>query len=257
MTWWSDEEADKIKMCGCDCDGGRTGRGWQTPTHFTVDHSGPAASRQQCHHTWRPTNTNMVRIFTEKASCCCSLTTAVNVFLLLSLLLRVAGLTCGCFYGPYLYLVVSVGGLYVAGESWHSQEVTMILYFQLTVFSSGLSTGEHRRENSYATSPARKSGFLSGKLATSWQSLGFLLLLVSHTYWSHHLHLDGLIVLRLVSRQSGLVVDALHSNPLRGVPDHLFPPALSPLLCLPPPDSLPGAGWGLHRCESDLPSPSL
>ena len=59
----------------------------------------------------------MVNIFSEKASCCCSLTTAVNVFLLLSLVLRVAGLTCGCFYGPYLYLVVSIGGLYVAGES--------------------------------------------------------------------------------------------------------------------------------------------
>ena len=59
----------------------------------------------------------MVRIFTERASCCCSLTTAVNVFLLLTLLLRLAGLTCGCFYGPYLYLVVSIGGLYVAGES--------------------------------------------------------------------------------------------------------------------------------------------
>merc|ERR1711874_467641 len=71
---------------------------------------------EQSDHTWRPTNTRMVNIFTEKASCCCSLTTAVNVSLLLSLLLRLAGLTCGCFYGPYLYLVVSIGGLYVAAD---------------------------------------------------------------------------------------------------------------------------------------------
>ena len=71
----------------------------------------------QSDHTCTPANTNMVRIFTEKASCCCSLTRAVNVSLMLSLLLRLAGLTCGCFYGPYLYLVVSIGGLYVAGQN--------------------------------------------------------------------------------------------------------------------------------------------
>ena len=58
----------------------------------------------------------MVNIFPEKACYCCSLTSGVNVFLVLSVLLRVGGVTCGCFYGPYLYLVVSVGGLYVAGK---------------------------------------------------------------------------------------------------------------------------------------------
>ena len=124
----------------------------------------------------------MVNIFTEKASCCCSLTTAVNTLLLLTLLLRLAGVTCGCFYGPYLYLVVSIGGLYLAGESQPSDILNDSFYFQRIVFSSGLSTGERRRENSCATSPARKCGFLSGKLATSWESLGFLSPLVSQIF---------------------------------------------------------------------------
>ena len=26
------------------------------------------------------------------------------------------GIVCGCFYGPYLYLVVSIGGLYLLGK---------------------------------------------------------------------------------------------------------------------------------------------
>ncbi len=56
----------------------------------------------------------MVKLFPEK-TCCCSLTTGLNTILVLSLLLRLAGVACGCFYGPYLYLVVSVGGLYLLG----------------------------------------------------------------------------------------------------------------------------------------------
>ena len=45
------------------------------------------------------------------------MTTGLNTFLSLSLLLRLAGVACGCFYGPYLYLVVSIGGLYLLGNS--------------------------------------------------------------------------------------------------------------------------------------------
>ena len=70
------------------------------------------------------------------------------------------------------------------------------IYFQLTVSSSGPSTGEHKRESSFATSPVRKFGFLSGKLATSSQSLGLLSLWVSYiNIPSNQLHLDGLTVL--------------------------------------------------------------
>ena len=57
----------------------------------------------------------MVRLWPQKALCC-SLTTGLNILLTLTLLLRLTGVICGCFYGPYLYLVVSVGGLYILGR---------------------------------------------------------------------------------------------------------------------------------------------
>ena len=38
------------------------------------------------------------------------------MLLWLAVVLRTAGVACGCFYGPYLYLVVSCGGLYIAGR---------------------------------------------------------------------------------------------------------------------------------------------
>lgn len=36
--------------------------------------------------------------------------------MLVVLLLRGAGLVCGCFYGPALYVVFTVGGLYIAAD---------------------------------------------------------------------------------------------------------------------------------------------
>ena len=64
----------------------------------------------------------MVKLFPEKSCFCCSLTTGLNFFLTITLLLRVAGVACGCFYGPYLYLVVTIGGLYILGR---------VLYFYI------------------------------------------------------------------------------------------------------------------------------
>ena len=58
----------------------------------------------------------MVKLFPENSCFCCSLTTGLNIFLAITLLLRVAGVACGCFYGPYLYLVVTIGGLYILGK---------------------------------------------------------------------------------------------------------------------------------------------
>jgi len=57
----------------------------------------------------------MVKLFPEKA-CCCSLTVGLNTLLTTALILRLGGIVCGCFYGPYLYLVVSIGGLYLLGD---------------------------------------------------------------------------------------------------------------------------------------------
>jgi len=55
-------------------------------------------------------------LFPRNACFCVSLTTGLNVFLWVSIILRIAGVVCGCFYGPYLYLVVSIGGLYIAAD---------------------------------------------------------------------------------------------------------------------------------------------
>ena len=57
-----------------------------------------------------------MRLFPQKSCFCCLLTTGLNIFLTLTLVLRITGVICGCFYGPYLYLVVTVGGLYILGR---------------------------------------------------------------------------------------------------------------------------------------------
>ena len=40
----------------------------------------------------------------------------VKVLVSLLVLLRIAGLVCGAFYGPYIYLVICVTGIYLAGK---------------------------------------------------------------------------------------------------------------------------------------------
>jgi len=55
-------------------------------------------------------------LFPSKACLCCPLTTGLHVLLWLAIVIRTAGVVCGCFYGPYLYLVVSCGGLYIAAD---------------------------------------------------------------------------------------------------------------------------------------------
>jgi hypothetical protein len=42
---------------------------------------------------------------------------------------RVAGIICGGFYGPYLYLVVTLGGLYLSCKYWH---VRILMYLLCT-----------------------------------------------------------------------------------------------------------------------------
>ena len=62
----------------------------------------------------------MVSLFASSSCFCCSLSTGLNSFLSLAVVLRLAGAACGCFYGPYLYLVVSIGGLYLLGAGTSS-----------------------------------------------------------------------------------------------------------------------------------------
>jgi len=51
-----------------------------------------------------------------KVCFCCPFDLGVRLLMTAILLLRVAGLVCGCFYGPALYLVITLGGLYIAAD---------------------------------------------------------------------------------------------------------------------------------------------
>jgi len=56
------------------------------------------------------------RFVPEKACFCCPINIGVQVLLLLIILLRVTGIVCGGFYGPYFYLVISLGCLYLSAD---------------------------------------------------------------------------------------------------------------------------------------------
>ena len=47
--------------------------------------------------------------------CLLSLETGLQVLVSLAIILRLAGTICGCFYGPYIYLCLPLGGIYLAG----------------------------------------------------------------------------------------------------------------------------------------------
>jgi len=47
---------------------------------------------------------------------CCPFNIGLQILLFLAITLRLCGMVCGGFYGPYLYLVVSLGGLYISAD---------------------------------------------------------------------------------------------------------------------------------------------
>ena len=53
----------------------------------------------------------------QRVCYCCSFEW-VRLLVAVISVLRVAGIVCGFFYGPYLYLVISLGGLYLAGKTF-------------------------------------------------------------------------------------------------------------------------------------------
>ncbi|XP_023338520.1 uncharacterized protein LOC111709144 [Eurytemora carolleeae] len=67
------------------------------------------------------------RVLPSRVCFCAPFNIGTQVLLIIIILLRIAGMVCGCFYGPYLYLVVSLGGLYLSADF-------LILY---TVFWKG------------------------------------------------------------------------------------------------------------------------
>merc|ERR1712059_94465 len=52
----------------------------------------------------------------RRVCCLLSLETGLQLLVILAMLFRLAGTICGCFYGPYLYLAVPLGGIYLAGD---------------------------------------------------------------------------------------------------------------------------------------------
>ena len=53
----------------------------------------------------------------------------IKIFVSLLVLLRIAGLVCGAFYGPYIYLVICVTGIYLAGKILYMEILMKITNF--------------------------------------------------------------------------------------------------------------------------------
>lgn len=49
--------------------------------------------------------------------CCVEFDPGIKVVMALTMLLRFISMVIGCFYGPYLYLVLPLGGLYLAADA--------------------------------------------------------------------------------------------------------------------------------------------
>lgn len=58
------------------------------------------------------------RMLPNKVCCVCvEFDPGIKVVLLLTMLFRFIAMVMGCFYGPYLYLVLPLGGLYLAADA--------------------------------------------------------------------------------------------------------------------------------------------
>merc|ERR1712168_432563 len=56
------------------------------------------------------------RFYPERVCCCLNFDLGVKILVSILILLRLAGLICGGFYGPYFYLVICFTGLYLSGD---------------------------------------------------------------------------------------------------------------------------------------------
>ena len=70
------------------------------------------------------------KFWPSKAFCCLDFDLGTKIFLSLIILIRFICMCLGCLYGPYLYLVLPLGGLYLAAD-------VLLLY---TIFGSGLKS---------------------------------------------------------------------------------------------------------------------
>jgi len=56
------------------------------------------------------------RVLPSKVCCCCPLNIGLQALVSCLTALRLAGVICSGFYGPFLYLVLSIGILYIAAD---------------------------------------------------------------------------------------------------------------------------------------------
>ena len=70
------------------------------------------------------------KFWPSKAFCCLDFDLGTKILLSLIILIRFICMILGCLYGPYLYLVLPLGGLYLAAD-------VLLLY---TIFGSGLKS---------------------------------------------------------------------------------------------------------------------
>ena len=78
------------------------------------------------------------KFWPAKAFCCLDFDLGTKILLSLIILFRFICMILGCLYGPYLYLVLPLGGLYLAAD-------VLLLY---TIFGSGLKSLKQEDENS-------------------------------------------------------------------------------------------------------------
>merc|ERR1712241_1127633 len=88
---------------------------------------------------------DLVRCLPTKVFCCLQMHPGAMILMSLIILFRFIAMIVGCFYGPYLYLVLPLGGLYLAAD-------VLLLY---TIFGSGLKNiKEDDSSNSQEIEPA-------------------------------------------------------------------------------------------------------
>jgi len=88
---------------------------------------------------------DLARCLPTKVFCCVDMHPGAMILMSLIILFRFIAMIVGCFYGPYLYLVLPLGGLYLAAD-------VLLLY---TIFGSGLKNiKEDDSSNSQEIEPA-------------------------------------------------------------------------------------------------------
>ena len=89
---------------------------------------------------------DLTRCLPSKVFCCLNFDPGAKILLASIIVIRFISMILGCLYGPYLYVVLPLGGLYLAAD-------VLLLY---TIFGSGLKLLEN--EDHHHKEETGKSG---------------------------------------------------------------------------------------------------